>query len=400
MVRAGREQIVRWGNEPATPRRSRRDDDPSPSLLPPLPGPAPTAAGAPSSGDTPRLGARLPRRWQHDRVVRSTHGVNCTGSCSWKIHVKDGLVTWETQQTDYPRNGPETPDYEPRGCPRGASFSWYVYSPLRPKYPYIRGALLEMYREARRASRRPGRRLGLDRRGPREGPRPTSPSAARAASSAPRWDEAAELVAAAHVHTARRYGPDRLVGFSPIPAMSMVSYAAGTRFLSLIGGVSLDFYDWYADLPPASPQVWGDQTDVPESADWWNAGYLMLWGSNIPQTRTPDAHFMTEARYRGQKVVVVSPDYAGPHQVRRRLAAGHAGHRRRPGDGDGPRHPQGVLRRPRSPPYFTDYARSFTDLPLLVDARGARRRHLARRRFLRAADLGDDERERRVEDGR
>ena len=22
------------------------------------------------------------RRWQHDRVVRSTHGVNCTGSCS------------------------------------------------------------------------------------------------------------------------------------------------------------------------------------------------------------------------------------------------------------------------------------------------------------------------------
>ena len=38
------------------------------------------------------------RRWQHDKVVRSTHGVNCTGSCSWKIYVKDGLVTWETQE--------------------------------------------------------------------------------------------------------------------------------------------------------------------------------------------------------------------------------------------------------------------------------------------------------------
>ena len=34
-------------------------------------------------------------RWQHDRIVRSTHGVNCTGSCSWMIHVKDGIVTWE-----------------------------------------------------------------------------------------------------------------------------------------------------------------------------------------------------------------------------------------------------------------------------------------------------------------
>ena len=25
------------------------------------------------------------RRWQHDKIVRSTNGVNCTGSCSWKI---------------------------------------------------------------------------------------------------------------------------------------------------------------------------------------------------------------------------------------------------------------------------------------------------------------------------
>ena len=76
-----------------------------------------------------------------------------------------------------------------------------------------------------------------------------------------------ELIAAAHVHTIKRYGPDRVAGFSPIPAMSMVSYAAGTRFLSLIGGVILSFYDWYADLPPASPQVFGDQTDVPESGE-------------------------------------------------------------------------------------------------------------------------------------
>ena len=40
------------------------------------------------------------KRWQHDKVVRSTHGANCTGSCSWKIYVKGGIVTWETQQTD------------------------------------------------------------------------------------------------------------------------------------------------------------------------------------------------------------------------------------------------------------------------------------------------------------
>jgi nitrate reductase alpha subunit len=28
-------------------------------------------------------------RWRHDKVVRSTHGVNCTGSCSWNHHLGD-----------------------------------------------------------------------------------------------------------------------------------------------------------------------------------------------------------------------------------------------------------------------------------------------------------------------
>src|SRR3546814_10702300 len=49
-------------------------------------------------------------------------------SCPWKIYVKGGIVTWETQQTDYPRTRPDLPNHEPRGCPRGASYSWYLYS--------------------------------------------------------------------------------------------------------------------------------------------------------------------------------------------------------------------------------------------------------------------------------
>ena len=82
-------------------------------------------------------------RWSHDRVVRSTHGVNCTGSCSWKVYVKDGIITWETQQTDYPSVGADSPEYEPRGCARGASYSWYLYSANRVKYPLVRARLLK-----------------------------------------------------------------------------------------------------------------------------------------------------------------------------------------------------------------------------------------------------------------
>ena len=64
-------------------------------------------------------------------------------------------------------------------------------------------------------------------------------------------------MAAANIHTIKKYGPDRLAGFSPIPAMSMISYASGARMLQLMGGVALSFYDWYCDLPNASPETWG-----------------------------------------------------------------------------------------------------------------------------------------------
>ena len=59
------------------------------------------------------MGKCLPKRWQHDKVIRSTHGVNCTGSCSWNIYVKDGIVTWEGQQLNYPTTGPDMPEFEP-----------------------------------------------------------------------------------------------------------------------------------------------------------------------------------------------------------------------------------------------------------------------------------------------
>jgi nitrate reductase alpha subunit len=129
------------------------------------------------------------------------------------------------------------------------------------------------------------------------------------------WQEANELIAAANLYTVQRYGPDRIVGFSPIPAMSMVSYAAGARFCQLMGAVSMSFYDWYCDLPPASPEIWGEQTDVAESADWFHSKMIAVVGSNVLMTRTPDAHFLVEARHNGTKVVVFSPDFSMTSKV-------------------------------------------------------------------------------------
>ncbi|WP_199259896.1 nitrate reductase subunit alpha [Paracoccus binzhouensis] len=322
-------------------------------------------------------------RWRHDKIVRSTHGVNCTGSCSWKIYVKSGIVTWETQQTDYPRTRPDLPNHEPRGCARGASYSWYLYSANRVKTPLIRGKLMRLWRE-RRKTMSPVEAWASIQNDPQAR---ESYTRIRGKGGFVRatWDEATEITAAANAYTARKYGPDRVFGFSPIPAMSMISYAAGTRYLSLLGGTCMSFYDWYCDLPPASPQIWGEQTDVPESADWYNAGYLLLWGSNVPQTRTPDAHFYTEARYRGTKSAVICPDYSEAAKfgdiwlnvkqgtdAALGMAFGHV-----------------ILREfhlDRQAEYFEDYCRRYSDMPMLVrlDDRDGR---LVPGRQLRASDF-------------
>ncbi len=326
-------------------------------------------------------------RWAHDRIVRSTHGVNCTGSCSWKIYVKGGIVTWETQQTDYPRTRPDLPNHEPRGCSRGASYSWYLYSANRIKYPMIRGRLLRMWRAAKEQHPDPVAAWKSIVENPEQA-KDYKSIRGRGGFVRASWDEAQEIIAAANIYTVKTYGPDRVAGFSPIPAMSMISYAAGTRYLSLIGGVCLSFYDWYCDLPPSSPQTWGEQTDVPESADWYNSTFIMLWGSNVPQTRTPDAHFMTEVRYKGAKIVTVTPDYSeaskfgdiwlAPKQgtdAAMALAMGHV-----------------ILKEfhlSGKSPYFTDYCRRYTDLPFLVrlEKQGDR---LVAGRFVRASDFEGD----------
>jgi len=304
-------------------------------------------------------------RWQHDKIVRSTHGVNCTGGCTWQIYVKDGIVTWEMQGLDYPMLEAGLPPYEPRGCQRGISYSWYLYSPLRVKYPYMRGALMDLWKAAREKFDDPVEAwasLVENQESRQRWQKARGKGGFRRA----HWDMASEMISASMIHTIKKHGPDRIAGFSPIPAMSMISYASGARMLQLMGGVSLSFYDWYCDLPSASPETWGEQTDVQESADWYNAKLLAVMGSNLNMTRTPDCHFAAEARHNGSKMWVFSPDFNQVAKYADEWVEVNAGQ-----DGAWWMAVNHVLLKEfhheKQVPYFLDYAKKYSDSPFLVE---------------------------------
>lgn len=231
---------------------------------------------------TDPLGAYPYRGWEtlyrdqysYDYTARSTHSMNCTGSCTWKIYVKDGIAFKEEQYADFPDLGGHYPTYNPRGCQKGANYIEYVYGAQRIKYPLIR----------------------VGKRGEGKWRRAS-------------WDEALAKIASGITDTIENHGPDALTFYSAIPAKHFITFAGGARLANLTGGVLCSFYDWYCDLPPGSPITWGVQTDSCESADWVNSKYLILWGANLLETRIPDAHFMTEARMRGTKVVAIFPEY-------------------------------------------------------------------------------------------
>ncbi|HQH22789.1 MAG TPA: nitrate reductase subunit alpha [Bacteroidales bacterium] len=304
-------------------------------------------------------------RWQYDKVVRSTHGVNCTGGCGWNVHVKEGIVVWELQALDYPRLENSLPPYEPRGCQRGISFSWYLYSPVRVKYPMIRGALLDLFNEERKKTGDPLLAWQNIQNDP-EKRRKYQKARGKGGFRRVAWTEVMELIGAANIYTAKKYGADRVVGFSPIPAMSMISFAAGSRFLQLFGGVHLSFYDWYCDLPSSFPEVWGEQTDVGESADWYNARFIAVMGANLGMTRTPDVHFFSEARHNGTKTVVFSPDFSMVSKYADQWIPVHAGQ-----DGAFWMAVTHVILKEahaeKQTGYFIEYTKKYTDAPFLVE---------------------------------
>ena len=127
-------------------------------------------------------------------------------------HVKGGIITWETQQTDYPRTRPDLPNHEPRGCARGELLVVSLFGqqgeisahPLAPAQAVARGADKSPVAAWASIVEDAGKRASYTKVRGHGG-------FVRA-----HWDEVNEIIAAANAYTCRKHGPDRVVGFSPI----------------------------------------------------------------------------------------------------------------------------------------------------------------------------------------
>ena len=216
-------------------------------------------------------------RWSWDRVVKSTHFVNCwyQSNCAWNVYVKDGMVWREEQVAQYPQVNPNLPDPNPRGCQKGGCYSERMYDATRLRYP-------------------------LKRVGERGSGRWQRVS----------WDEALADIADAMLDTLEQDGSDRIVWeLGPVYTVGAMA-AAHQRLAVLLDSTNLDMNTEIGDGHRGAAETFGKIVFERSADDYFYSDLILIWGGNPLYTQIPNAHYLTEARYHGAKIVCIAPDYS------------------------------------------------------------------------------------------
>ncbi len=216
-------------------------------------------------------------KWTWDKVARCSHTrANCISACAWHVYVKDGIALREEQAQVYDHGGRGgAPDFFPRGCQKGACYSSLMVSPSRLRYPLKR----------------------VGKRGEGKWKRIT-------------WDEALDTFADAIIDATVKHGPETVIYDQ---GTTNIDFGPGTggelRLANLMRATHIEDWAGVGDMPMGCVQTWGMFNCEGTSDDWFRSDCIVIWSGNPVYTRIPEMHFITEARYRGAKVIVVAPDY-------------------------------------------------------------------------------------------
>ncbi len=307
-------------------------------------GPAPTTLNVQSYKNWEDL-YREQLGW--DRVVKGTHHVNCwyQRGCTFNVFVKDGMVMREEQAATYDQTNAYVPDFNPRGCQKGCSYSDRMYDASRLRVPLKR----------------------VGERGAGKWKRVS-------------WQEAMDDIAD-HLIDTLRAGKSRSVYWDMGGGMTNGAAMIGLiRTIRALDGSVLDIDSEVGDHHPGAAVTCGKISFSSSADDLFYSDLIMIWGGNPAFTQIPNAHFINEARYKGAEVVAITPDLnpSGIHtdlwvpvgvgsDAAFGLAMSHV-----------------IIEEGL---YDAAFVREQTDLGLLMDP--------ARQRFLRASDLerggADDE---------
>lgn len=307
---------------------------------------------APVVVDNP-LGQYPSREWE--KVYRNLYhsdstftflcAPNDTHNCLLHAHVKNGVVTRISPTykfhlaTDLEGNR-ASQRWEPRVCEKGLALVRRFYGDRRCKKPMMRAGF-KQWIEA-----------GCPR-DPVTGAVDADQYLRRGQDGwiAVSWDEAMSYSAKAIADIARTYsgeeGKHRLLAQGYDPLMVEATKGAGTQTLKFRGGMPAlgitrifaqyrmanamsllddklrgtgpdkamgargwDNYSWHTDLPPGHPMVTGQQTVDFDLCSVEHARLILVWGMNWICTKMPDSHWLTEARMKGSKVVVIACEYS------------------------------------------------------------------------------------------
>jgi DMSO reductase family type II enzyme molybdopterin subunit len=211
-------------------------------------------------------------KWTWDRVAKGTHETNCwyQRCCNWNVYVKDGVVWREEQAATYPQTNPGVPDFNPRGCQKGAVFSQRMVDASRLRHPLKRIA-------ARGAGR--WKRIS--------------------------WDEALREIADTCLDVLESDGPGAIYWDEG----SGGSNIGVQRTNALLDMPVLDLDSEFGDHHPGAAVTCGKIAFCSSADDLFASDLILIWGGNPAYTQIPNMHFIDEARYRGARVVAIAPDY-------------------------------------------------------------------------------------------